>query len=156
MMLAPNNNTISRGSGDDEKIPVLTPESNVAGSTTAIPLVGAAASTGMSSQKSPVLKQNDISSIHSSQQVWSPRSVSPRQDDMSFMTTSEKPLMETDTTHPPPQNASSSILSSTDALMIADTFRQFMRKPEWNDELEYKKPEEQLSRKEEGSSSKFN
>ncbi|KAI7897658.1 uncharacterized protein BX663DRAFT_527493 [Cokeromyces recurvatus] len=30
---------------------------------------------------------------------------------------------------------SSSILSSTDALMIADTFRQFMRKPEWNDNI---------------------
>ncbi|KAG2227681.1 hypothetical protein INT45_004723 [Circinella minor] len=28
---------------------------------------------------------------------------------------------------------SSSILSSTDAIMIADTFRQFMRKPEWNE-----------------------
>ncbi|CAO3597874.1 unnamed protein product [Absidia cylindrospora] len=27
----------------------------------------------------------------------------------------------------------SSILSSTDALMIADTFRQFMRKPDWSD-----------------------
>lgn len=33
-------------------------------------------------------------------------------------------------------NQSSSILSSTDALMIADTFRQFMRKPDWNEELE--------------------
>lgn len=135
MMLAPNNNTTSQG--DDEKIPVLIPsksESNVAGSTAAIPLVGAAASTGTSSQKSPVLKQGDISSIHSSQQVWSPRSMSPRQDDMSFVTTSEKPLMETESHHP--QNASSSILSSTDALMIADTFRQFMRKPDWNDELE--------------------
>lgn len=31
---------------------------------------------------------------------------------------------------------SSSILSSTDALMIADTFRQFMRKPEWNEHHE--------------------
>ncbi|KAL0086106.1 hypothetical protein F4703DRAFT_1853940 [Phycomyces blakesleeanus] len=31
---------------------------------------------------------------------------------------------------------SSSILSSTDALLIADTFRQFMRKPEWNEHTE--------------------
>ncbi|KAG1040605.1 hypothetical protein G6F43_012256 [Rhizopus delemar] len=33
-------------------------------------------------------------------------------------------------------NHSSSILSSTDALLIADTFRQFMRKPEWNEDHE--------------------
>ncbi|KAI7864346.1 hypothetical protein BDF14DRAFT_1884373 [Spinellus fusiger] len=37
---------------------------------------------------------------------------------------------------PPDQPVSSSILSSTDALMIADTFRQFMRKPEWNEHSE--------------------
>ncbi|CAO3673290.1 unnamed protein product [Rhizopus stolonifer] len=35
-------------------------------------------------------------------------------------------------------NQSSSILSSTDALMIADTFRQFMRKPEWNENHDLK------------------
>ncbi|KAI9480363.1 MAG: hypothetical protein EXX96DRAFT_562309 [Benjaminiella poitrasii] len=34
---------------------------------------------------------------------------------------------------------SSSILSSTDALMIADTFRQFMRRPDWNEENELHK-----------------
>lgn len=38
---------------------------------------------------------------------------------------------------------SSSILSSTDALMIADTFRQFMRKPEWNDQHEEEEEEEE-------------
>ncbi|KAI9243700.1 hypothetical protein BY458DRAFT_530358 [Sporodiniella umbellata] len=35
-------------------------------------------------------------------------------------------------------NQSSSILSSTDALMIADTFRQFMRKPEWTEQHDLK------------------
>lgn len=32
---------------------------------------------------------------------------------------------------------SSSVLSSTDAIMIADTFRQFMRKPEWKNGNEH-------------------
>ncbi|CDS02931.1 hypothetical protein LRAMOSA00333 [Lichtheimia ramosa] len=36
---------------------------------------------------------------------------------------------------------SSSVLSSTDAIMIADTFRQFMRKPEWKNNHE--RPEEE-------------
>lgn len=40
-------------------------------------------------------------------------------------------------------NHSSSILSSTDALMIADTFRQFMRKPEWNEDLELNEKKEE-------------
>ncbi|KAI9018689.1 hypothetical protein CLU79DRAFT_836969 [Phycomyces nitens] len=35
-----------------------------------------------------------------------------------------------------PAHQSSSILSSTDALLIADTFRQFMRKPEWSEHAE--------------------
>ncbi|ORZ13752.1 hypothetical protein BCR42DRAFT_419012, partial [Absidia repens] len=34
-----------------------------------------------------------------------------------------------------PSHQASSILSSTDALMIADTFRQFMRKPDWSDTI---------------------
>jgi hypothetical protein len=40
---------------------------------------------------------------------------------------------------------SNSVLSSTDALMIADTFRNLMRKPDWNeksDELEMENTEE--------------
>ncbi|KAI8096163.1 uncharacterized protein BX664DRAFT_323273 [Halteromyces radiatus] len=38
--------------------------------------------------------------------------------------------MHADASNP---HQTSSILSSTDALMIADTFRQFMRKPDWSD-----------------------
>jgi hypothetical protein len=83
---------------------------------------------------------NDISSIHSStQQLWSPRSLSPtRNDEVSFITTSEKltPQQQQQLGLHSEANQSSSILSSTDALMIADTFRQFMRKPDWNEELE--------------------
>lgn len=81
----------------------------------------------------------DISSIHSStQQLWSPRSLSPKHDEISFITTSEKPAatQQQQLGLHSEANQSSSILSSTDALMIADTFRQFMRKPDWNEELE--------------------
>lgn len=82
----------------------------------------------------------DLSSIHSStQQLWSPRSLSPKHDEISFITTSEKPTaiqQQQQLGLHSEANQSSSILSSTDALMIADTFRQFMRKPDWNEELE--------------------
>lgn len=120
--------------GDDEKVPVLTPNKNE--SNIAVAASTAAAIAAGENNRSG----GDISSIHSStQQLWSPRSLSPKHDEISFVTTSEKP--------PPPTqaqqlglhseaNQSSSILSSTDALMIADTFRQFMRKPDWNEELE--------------------
>ncbi|CAM0139249.1 unnamed protein product [Umbelopsis sp. WA50703] len=47
----------------------------------------------------------------------------------------------------PEGRQSNSVLSSTDALMIADTFRNLMRKPDWNekdgDELEMNQPEEE-------------
>lgn len=141
--------------GDDEKVPVLTPNKNesniaVAASTAAAIAAGKTCNRFFFLYLQSCLSLiyigennrsgGDISSIHSStQQLWSPRSLSPKHDEISFVTTSEKP--------PPPTqaqqlglnseaNQSSSILSSTDALMIADTFRQFMRKPDWNEELE--------------------
>ncbi|CAO0796615.1 unnamed protein product [Mucor circinelloides] len=142
MALGPNN-----AGGDDEKVLILTPtknESHVAisqniastgtsgGATTAAAMAaGTAAATNSKS------RSGDISSIHSStQQLWSPRSLSPRQDEVSF--TSEKPQLGLNSD----AHQSSSILSSTDALMIADTFRQFMRKPEWNEELELQRQQQ--------------
>ncbi|KAF1807783.1 hypothetical protein FB192DRAFT_1357453 [Mucor lusitanicus] len=116
MALGPNN-----AGGDDEKVLILTPTKN----ESHVAIAQNIASTG------------DISSIHSStQQLWSPRSLSPRQDEASF--TSEKPQLGLNSD----AHQSSSILSSTDALMIADTFRQFMRKPEWNEELELQKQQQ--------------
>ncbi|KAI8095728.1 hypothetical protein BDF21DRAFT_406581 [Thamnidium elegans] len=110
--------------GDDEKIPVLTPNKNE--SNIVIPAASATTAT-----------KGDIASINSStQQLWSPRSLSPRHDEISFITTSEKPAQHQQLGLHSEANQSSSILSSTDALMIADTFRQFMRKPDWNEELE--------------------
>ncbi|KAI9358973.1 hypothetical protein BD770DRAFT_442690 [Pilaira anomala] len=131
--------------GDDEKIPVLTPNKNE--SNIHVPVVGGAAVTPRDNNR------GDIASINSStQQLWSPRSLSPRHDEISFITTSEKPI----TTAQPHQplglhseaNQSSSILSSTDALMIADTFRQFMRKPDWNEELELNEQNKKSLKKE--------
>ncbi|KAL7308807.1 hypothetical protein PS15m_010953 [Mucor circinelloides] len=116
MALGPNN-----AGGDDEKVLILTPTKN----ESHVAISQNIASTG------------DISSIHSStQQLWSPRSLSPRQDEVSF--TSEKPQLGLNSD----AHQSSSILSSTDALMIADTFRQFMRKPEWNEELELQRQQQ--------------
>ncbi|CAO3635338.1 unnamed protein product [Mucor fragilis] len=116
MALGPNN-----AGGDDEKVLILTPTKN----ESHVAISQNIASTG------------DISSIHSStQQLWSPRSLSPRQDEASF--TSEKPQLGLNSD----AHQSSSILSSTDALMIADTFRQFMRKPEWNEELELQRQQQ--------------
>ena len=149
MALSPNN-----AGGDDEKVLILTPtknESNVAmSSSTNIaaisasgggPVGAAAIAAAVSNSKS---RSGDISSIHSStQQLWSPRSLSPRQDEASF--TSEKPQLGLNSD----AHQSSSILSSTDALMIADTFRQFMRKPEWNEELELQR-QQQTNEKEGG------
>ncbi|KAI8994585.1 hypothetical protein BDB01DRAFT_198737 [Pilobolus umbonatus] len=103
--------------------------------------------------------RTEVSSIHSStpmvppQPPWPIRSKVPRYDEISLMTT--------DRQHPPYQpqqqqlganneaHHSSSILSSTDAILIADTFRQFMRKPEWKEENESNsnKTEEDDSRK---------
>ncbi|OAD00931.1 hypothetical protein MUCCIDRAFT_164849 [Mucor lusitanicus CBS 277.49] len=64
------------------------------------------------------------------------RSNTNRRNEASF--TSEKPQLGLNSD----AHQSSSILSSTDALMIADTFRQFMRKPEWNEELELQKQQQ--------------
>lgn len=132
MALGPNITT-----GDDEKLPVLTPtknESHVAASTSINAAAAAAGTAGLLAAAASATKSRsgaDISSIHSStQQLWSPRSLSPRQDEVSF--SSEKPPLGLHSE----AHQSSSILSSTDALMIADTFRQFMRKPEWNEEME--------------------
>jgi ABC-type nickel/cobalt efflux system permease component RcnA len=88
---------------------------------------------------------NDLSSsIHSSTPMMhgsirgSPTVPSPSSIDRppSITTTVSSPnnaalhhLQQHDSSHQP----TSSILSSTDALMIADTFRQFMRKPDWSD-----------------------
>jgi hypothetical protein len=131
MALGPTNTT-----GDDEKLPVLTPtktESHVAASTSTN-AAAAAGTAGLLAAAASATKSRsgaDISSIHSStQQLWSPRSLSPRQDEVSF--NSEKPPLGLHSE----AHQSSSILSSTDALMIADTFRHFMRKPEWNEEME--------------------
>ncbi|CAO3615148.1 unnamed protein product [Mucor hiemalis] len=120
--------------GDDEKVPVLAPNKNE--SNIAVAASTAAAIAAGENNRSG----GDISSIHSStQQLWSPRSLSPKHDEISFVTTSEKPPAPTQAQQlglHSEANQSSSILSSTDALMIADTFRQFMRKPDWNEELE--------------------
>ncbi|KAI8642756.1 hypothetical protein BD408DRAFT_432015 [Parasitella parasitica] len=138
MALSPNG-----AGGEDEKILILSPtknESNIAmSSSTHIAATGASRGTAdMAAAADSKSRSGDISSIHSStQQVWPSMPRSLRQDEASF--TSEKPQMlglNSDA------HQSSSILSSTDALMIADTFRQFMRKPEWNEELELQRQQE--------------
>lgn len=142
MALGPNN-----AGGDDEKVLILTPtknESHVAISqniastgTSGGAATAAAMAAGTATATNSKSRSGDISSIHSStQQLWSPRSLSPRQDEASF--TSEKPQLGLNSD----AHQSSSILSSTDALMIADTFRQFMRKPEWNEELELQRQQQ--------------
>lgn len=145
MALGPNNTT-----GDDEKLPVLTPtknESHVAASTSTNAAAAAAGTAGLlaaAAKSSP--SGADMASINSSvQQPWSPKSLSPRQDEVSFH--SEKPPLGLHSE----AHQSSSILSSTDALMIADTFRQFMRKPEWNEEMELKAQQQKEQKRAGGS-----
>ncbi|CEP09643.1 hypothetical protein [Parasitella parasitica] len=141
----------SGAGGEDEKVLILTPtknDSNVAmSSSTNIAAAGASSGTAdmaaMAAAANSKSRSGDIASIHSStQQVWSPMPRSLRQDEASF--TSEKPqlLGQNSDAH-----QSSSILSSTDALMIADTFRQFMRKPEWNEELELQRQQQNDEKK---------
>ncbi|OBZ86001.1 hypothetical protein A0J61_05955, partial [Choanephora cucurbitarum] len=132
--------------GDDEKVPVLTPsknESNVAISNVMAPANSNANHTA-TAVGAGLLAAN--ASMHSStHHLVSPRSISPRHHDeaSSFVTVSEKPPLGT---HHEAHH-SSSILSSTDALMIADTFRQFMRKPEWNEEMELNAQRQQIEEK---------
>lgn len=95
-----------------------------------------------------ISNSNDMSSIHSSTPIMaSVRNAPPGSPQQSSPT---KSIAETElgNNKPPTSPAvahimqnqearqSSSILSSTDAIMIADTFRQFMRKPEWNEQHE--------------------
>ncbi|CDH54665.1 predicted protein [Lichtheimia corymbifera JMRC:FSU:9682] len=94
-----------------------------------------------------ISNSNDMSSIHSSTPIMaSVRNAPPGSPQQSSPT---KSIAEAELGNKPPtspavahimQNQearqSSSILSSTDAIMIADTFRQFMRKPEWNEQHE--------------------
>lgn len=72
-------------------------------------------------------------------------SASPPQQNRTLSSTNEKlPAMQQASLGIHSEaNHSSSILSSTDALMIADTFRQFMRKPEWNEDLELNEKKEE-------------
>ncbi|KAI8340184.1 hypothetical protein BC941DRAFT_419647 [Chlamydoabsidia padenii] len=81
------------------------------------------------------IETNDLSSsIHSSTPMMhgsmrgSPTVPSPSSIDRPPSITAGHHLQ-----HDSHQQPASSILSSTDALMIADTFRQFMRKPDWSD-----------------------
>ncbi|KAI9266900.1 hypothetical protein BDA99DRAFT_558925 [Phascolomyces articulosus] len=93
-------------------------------------------------------ERNDISSIHSSTPIVhhggsqrAPTTASMPQSPSSPRSMTDQ--YNYDKVSPPPAVAqimqqqearqSSSILSATDAVMIADTFRQFMRKPEWNE-----------------------
>lgn len=98
-----------------------------------------------------ISNSNDMSSIHSSTPIMA--SVRNAQQQPGSPVTQQssptKSMAEAELGNKPPtppamahimQNQearqSSSILSSTDAIMIADTFRQFMRKPEWNEQHE--------------------
>lgn len=93
-------------------------------------LAGLATAAGTSekgSRPNVVTDNRDIASIHSSTPMvmhsGSQRSSPVRDKAGALMQHAEA-------------RQSSSILSSTDALMIADTFRQFMRKPEWTEHHE--------------------
>ncbi|KAI9497432.1 hypothetical protein BDB00DRAFT_623232 [Zychaea mexicana] len=86
--------------------------------------------------------RNDMSSIHSSTPiVLHGGSQRTANSPITHSPSSPKSMSDFDKSSPAvahimqQQEArqSSSILSSTDAIMIADTFRQFMRKPEWNE-----------------------
>ncbi|KAI8359981.1 hypothetical protein BD560DRAFT_405100 [Blakeslea trispora] len=132
--------------GDEEKVPVLTPsknESNVAISNAVAPANSNANHTA-TAVGAGLLAAN--ASMHSStHHLVTPQPISPRHHDeaSSFVTVSEKPPLGTHNE----AHHSSSILSSTDALMIADTFRQFMRKPEWNEEMELNAQRQQIEEK---------
>ncbi|KAI7883333.1 hypothetical protein K492DRAFT_51871 [Lichtheimia hyalospora FSU 10163] len=96
-----------------------------------------------------ISNSNDMSSIHSSTPIMaSVRNAQPGSP-VTQQSSPTKSMAEAELGNKPPtspavahimqnQDArqSSSILSSTDAIMIADTFRQFMRKPEWNEQHE--------------------
>ncbi|KAG0167718.1 hypothetical protein DFQ30_005732 [Apophysomyces sp. BC1015] len=85
------------------------------------------------------MDNRDISSIHSSTPMMLHASGSLRSSPVTQSPSTSRSLQDPDIEKSPiahimqhPEaHHSSSILSSTDALMIADTFRQFMRKPEW-------------------------
>ncbi|ORY92199.1 hypothetical protein BCR43DRAFT_497956 [Syncephalastrum racemosum] len=98
-----------------------------AASAGALASLAAAGTSEKGSQPNVVTDNRDISSIHSSTPMvmhsGSQRSSPVRDKAGALMQHAEA-------------RQSSSILSSTDALMIADTFRQFMRKPEWTEHHE--------------------
>lgn len=97
--------------------------------------------TGVSTPAIPrPFSAHDLSSINSLTPITGPRgggAVSP-QSTNTPQNTSEIQQQQQATIDP---RQSSSVLSSTDAIMIADTFRQFMRKPEWKNNHE--RPEEE-------------
>jgi hypothetical protein len=70
----------------------------------------------------PILPKAD--SIHSSTPMMTQHQV----EDMSSIT--DRSALGIN----PKINQSSGVLSSTDALLIADTFRNLMRRPDWNEE----------------------
>ncbi|KAF7721939.1 hypothetical protein EC973_003927 [Apophysomyces ossiformis] len=117
------------------------------------------------------MDNRDISSIHSSTPMILHASGSLRSSPVTQSPSMARSLQDPDMEKSPiahimqhPEaHHSSSILSSTDALMIADTFRQFMRKPEWtghdedeeteNVELQGRQQEEKSRREGDGLSS---
>lgn len=95
--------------------------------------------TGVSAPAVPrPFSAHDLSSINSLTPITGPRgggAVSP-QSTSTPQNASEIQQQSATTANMDPRQ-SSSVLSSTDAIMIADTFRQFMRKPEWKNNNEH-------------------
>ncbi|KAI7883104.1 hypothetical protein K492DRAFT_205651 [Lichtheimia hyalospora FSU 10163] len=100
--------------------------------------------TGVSAPAVPrPFSAHDLSSISSLTPITGPRgggAVSPPSASTPPNTSEIQPIAATGATTDPRQ--SSSVLSSTDAIMIADTFRQFMRKPEWKNNREHTEEED--------------
>ncbi|KAI9319483.1 hypothetical protein BX666DRAFT_1926444 [Dichotomocladium elegans] len=85
---------------------------------------------------------NDISSIHSSTPMIQRNGPSSPTPPPASPTPLSQPSVAQHVMQHHDARQSSSILSSTDAIMIADTFRQFMRKPEWNEHHDEEEEEE--------------
>ncbi|KAI8365906.1 uncharacterized protein BYT42DRAFT_145201 [Radiomyces spectabilis] len=144
----------SNGGGGDEKIAIYqsaakNPGSNDETSKQAHDAVSSEQHRDMAHHLATFNDNRDISSIHSSTPMILHGSASMRSSPVMQSHSISQSLYDRDPEKSavahlmqhPEARQSSSILSSTDALMIADTFRQFMRKPEWTDHDEEEEEE---------------
>ncbi|KAI8968564.1 hypothetical protein BDF20DRAFT_996375 [Mycotypha africana] len=115
------------GSTDDEKLPVLLAATNKTESNVMIHSAVSGITTTTTATPVPAAT---VSTVRTTIRSTSSAAINKQND------ASTSPLKRPSLADLNDQQQSSSILSSTDALMIADTFRQFMRKPDWNEELD--------------------